>query len=216
MRTSAASSLVLSLGFLSGVVSHPCIWYVPYVPFLTSSLQRFHANKAIIIDLGIRDHFHFPKLHSLDHYITSIKLFGTTDNYDTQHTERLHIDFAKEAYRATTRKDEFPQMTLWLERREKVLRHGAYIQWHLSRFISGPSDRGDRRTAASTSSTSSSESSLVPLHAASPPLPCFPSVTQPQPVPTRMKLAKWPTVKALTFPAATQLYGAVFHVGGST
>ena len=25
-----------------------------------------------------------------------------------------------------------------------------------------------------------------------------------------MKLAKWPTVKALTFPAATQLYGAVF------
>lgn len=172
---------------------------------LRAALQRFHANKAIFIDLGIRDHFHFPKLHSLDHYVMSIKLFGTTDNYDTQHTERLHIDFTKDAYRATNRKDEFPQMTLWLERREKVLRHEAYIQWRLARFISGASNHGDRRTTASISSTSSS-----PLHNPHASLPCFPSATLPQPTPTRMKLAKWPTVKALTFPAATQLYGAVF------
>ncbi|THU77979.1 hypothetical protein K435DRAFT_877154 [Dendrothele bispora CBS 962.96] len=40
-------------------------------------------------------------------------------NYNTETTERLHIDFAKDAYRASNHKDEYAQMTLWLERREK-------------------------------------------------------------------------------------------------
>ena len=62
------------------------------------ALERFHANKAIFVDLGIWDHFHFPKLHSLDHYPISIKLFGTTDNYNTQYMEHLHINFVKDAY----------------------------------------------------------------------------------------------------------------------
>ncbi|KAH9850541.1 hypothetical protein C2E23DRAFT_869966 [Lenzites betulinus] len=96
---------------------------------LKMALERFHDNKEVFVDLGIRAHFKIPKLHSLDHYIECIKLFGTTDNYDTQYTERLHIDFAKDAYRATNRKDEFPQMTLWLERHEKIMRHEACAPW---------------------------------------------------------------------------------------
>ncbi|OJT02126.1 hypothetical protein TRAPUB_7421 [Trametes pubescens] len=95
---------------------------------LDDARRRFHANKAVFCDLGIRSHFKLPKLHSLEHYRLSIELFGTTDNYDTQFSERLHIDFAKEAYRATNSKDEFSQMTVWLERREKVQHHAAYIQ----------------------------------------------------------------------------------------
>jgi hypothetical protein len=55
-------------------------------------------------------------------------LFGTTDNYNTEQTERLHIDFAKDAYRATNHKDEYMQMTAWLERREKVQQHVASIR----------------------------------------------------------------------------------------
>lgn len=35
-------------------------------------------------------------------------------------------------YHATNRKDEFPQMTLWLEWKEKVQRHEAYITWVLA------------------------------------------------------------------------------------
>jgi hypothetical protein len=98
---------------------------------LKQALQRFHDNKSIFLDLGIRENFNIPKLHSCRHYVSSIKLFGTTDNYSTQYTERLHIDLAKDAYRATNKKDEFPQMTTWLERQEKVLRHEQYIQWRL-------------------------------------------------------------------------------------
>ncbi|KAH9929368.1 uncharacterized protein B0H18DRAFT_874057 [Fomitopsis serialis] len=100
---------------------------------LERSLSEFHANKDVFIRLGIRDHFLLPKLHMMTHYVRAIKLYGTTDNYNTESTERLHIDFAKEAYRATNHKDEFPQMTKWLERREKVLQHANYVEWRLLR-----------------------------------------------------------------------------------
>ena len=99
---------------------------------LDEALEAFHANKEIFVELGVRDHFHLPKLHSLDHYRRSIEFFGTTDNYDTQYSERLHIDMAKDAYRATNKKDELTQMTRWLERREKILRHEKFVQWQLA------------------------------------------------------------------------------------
>ena len=96
------------------------------------ALDDFHANKSIFVDLKIRSNFNFPKLHSLLHYTSSIKLFGTTDNYNTEHSERLHINLAKVAYAATNRKDELAQMTLWLERNEKVTRFDAFVSWRLS------------------------------------------------------------------------------------
>ena len=70
--------------------------------------------------MDIRKDFHIPKLHFLDHYLMHIELYGTTDNCNTEYTKRLHIDLAKDAWDATNGKDEFPQMTLWLECREKM------------------------------------------------------------------------------------------------
>jgi hypothetical protein len=96
---------------------------------LQQSLQNFHANKHIFIELGIRENFNLPKLHSLAHYVESIELFGTTDNYNTEYTERLHIDFTKDAYRATNHHNEYAQMTTWLECKEKVFRHKGYLEW---------------------------------------------------------------------------------------
>ncbi|KAJ6555069.1 hypothetical protein B0H10DRAFT_2201712 [Mycena sp. CBHHK59/15] len=98
---------------------------------LANARERFHENKGIFVDLGIRNDFNLPKVHSWDHYELNITFYGTSDNYNTEHTERLHIDLAKDAYRATNSKDEYPQMTLWLERKEKILRHEQYIQWRL-------------------------------------------------------------------------------------
>ncbi|KAL1667054.1 hypothetical protein GGG16DRAFT_59260 [Schizophyllum commune] len=99
---------------------------------MNDALERFHDNKSVFIDLGVRSDFNLPKLHFAQHYLTQIKLFGTTDNFNTQYTERLHIDLAKHAYAATNRKDEFAQMTTWLERREKILQHEQYIAWRCS------------------------------------------------------------------------------------
>ncbi|KAI9429981.1 hypothetical protein H4582DRAFT_2114026 [Lactarius indigo] len=55
-------------------------------------------------------------LEDLLHYKSSITLFGSTDNYNMEQTEWLHIDFMKDAYHATNHKDKYPQMTTWLER----------------------------------------------------------------------------------------------------
>ena len=99
---------------------------------MRDALNRFHTNKDIFIDLGVRNHFNIPKLHFLSHYVDLITLFGTTDNFNTQYTERLHIDYAKDAYAATNKKDEFAQMTVWLERKEKIQRHEQYIKWSMS------------------------------------------------------------------------------------
>lgn len=96
---------------------------------LDDALEDFHNNKQIFTDLAIRDAYNIPKLHWAQHYVDAVKLYGTTDNVNTQYTERLHIDLAKDAYAATNRKDEFLQMTLWVERKEKILRHAQYIQW---------------------------------------------------------------------------------------
>ena len=94
---------------------------------LKDCLAVFYNNKAVFINLSIHEIFKIPKLHSLVHYASSICLFGTTDNYNTEQSERLHIDLAKEAYRATNHKDKYSQMTTWLERREKVQRHVTSI-----------------------------------------------------------------------------------------
>lgn len=124
--------------------------YIAQLPVLTTvhlmsmktALDIFHDNKQIWVDLNIRENFNLPKLHACVHYITSIKLFGTTDNYDTQYTERLHIDLAKEARRATNMRDEIPQMTLWLERHEQVKCHEKYIDSRHEGPINQPTHSG--------------------------------------------------------------------------
>lgn len=43
--------------------------------------------------------------------------------------ERLHIDFAKQGWRASNHRDEFPQMIRWLGRQEKITQFASYVEW---------------------------------------------------------------------------------------
>ena len=96
---------------------------------MSNALNAFHENKSIFVELGIQDNFNFPKLHSLLHYVPSIRLFGTTNGYNTKHSERLHIDLAKNTYTTTNHKDKLSQMVIWLEHWEKVTRFNNFIEW---------------------------------------------------------------------------------------
>jgi len=96
--------------------------------YLEDSLKRFNQHREYFIKIGVRKDFNIPKFHSLLHYVNSIKLFGTTDNYNTELFERLHIDYAKEGWRASNQQDEFPQMIQWLSRREKIAAFRAYLK----------------------------------------------------------------------------------------
>ena len=101
---------------------------------LDDSLARFHHNKSVFVDLRLCRDFNIPKLHNLIHYRMSIALFGMADNYNTKQSERLYIDFAKDAYRATNQRDQYLQMTTWLEHHKKVQERSLVInrqQWAL-------------------------------------------------------------------------------------
>ena len=96
---------------------------------MRAALEDFHRVKQVFVDLGIRSHFNIPKLHWMVHYIKSIIDLGTCDGLSTEISERLHIDFAKLAYRASNRKAYIKQMITWLTRREKVRWFQAYLRW---------------------------------------------------------------------------------------
>ena len=145
---------------------------------LKQSLAVFHENKEVFLDHGVRDHFNVPKIHSLLHYSSSILLFGTTDNYNTEQTEQLHIDFTKDAYRATNHKDEYNQMTTWLERREKLQRHAMFIDWR--------------------------QQEHVPARV----LPRGPTSGPPQPITRYLKMTQNPTLYSVPFEDIRREYGA--------
>ncbi|KAJ7896871.1 hypothetical protein B0H13DRAFT_1623692 [Mycena leptocephala] len=96
---------------------------------MREALDEWHANRSYFIDTTVREDFNIPKFHSLLHYVDSIEYFGTTDNYNTEMFERLHIDFAKNGWRASNRRDEFPQMITWLGRQEKISSFATYLAW---------------------------------------------------------------------------------------
>ncbi|KAJ7764066.1 hypothetical protein B0H14DRAFT_2403397, partial [Mycena olivaceomarginata] len=96
---------------------------------MRSALAVYHADRDYFITATVREDFNIPKFHSLLHYVESIEFFGTTDNYNTETFERLHIDFAKNGWRASNRRDEFPQMITWLGRQEKISLLSAYLAW---------------------------------------------------------------------------------------
>lgn len=95
--------------------------------YMEESLRTFQQNKAYFVQVDAHPDLNIPKFHSLLHYVSSIRSLGTTDNYNTEMFERLHIDFAKEGWRASNHRDPFPQMITWLSRREKVQSFENYL-----------------------------------------------------------------------------------------
>ncbi|KAJ8509198.1 hypothetical protein ONZ45_g8605 [Pleurotus djamor] len=96
---------------------------------LSNALKTFHAHKDVFIRHGIRSHFNIPKLHAIQHYIEAIRLLGSLDGYNTESPERLHIDYAKEGYRASNKKEFIKQMAKWLQRQEAIHLRCNFLQW---------------------------------------------------------------------------------------
>lgn len=112
------------------------IYYAHFQSHTMDSLQHldaawiaFHQNKHYFLDKKIRTHFNIPKIHSMEHYIASIISRGSADGYNSEHPERLHIDFVKVAYRASNKREYIQQMTVWLRRRDACHRFSQYLNW---------------------------------------------------------------------------------------
>ncbi|KAJ3753363.1 hypothetical protein EV360DRAFT_87873 [Lentinula raphanica] len=97
--------------------------------YMSDALDLSHTKKSSFIDIGVHDDLNIPKFHALQHYVEMIRLFGCTDNYNTEMFERLHIDYAKKGWRASNKREEFPQMTHWLARQENVQTFNKELSW---------------------------------------------------------------------------------------
>ncbi|KAF7346302.1 hypothetical protein MSAN_01857600 [Mycena sanguinolenta] len=134
---------------------------------LQASLDTFHDYKDVFVKSGIREHFNIPKLHALQHYVDGIRRLGSADGYNTESPERLHIDFAKKAYRASNRRDYTEQMALWLQRQEAIALRVSYLQWFA---LQGPptadksdDDSDDEPSAIASSHCRSPAAENVPV-----------------------------------------------------
>ncbi|KAG6824370.1 hypothetical protein H0H92_007076, partial [Tricholoma furcatifolium] len=96
---------------------------------LDGAWRVFHENKHVFVDLEIRQHFNISKLHNIKHYLDSIRELGSASGFNTEATERLHIDLAKVGYRASNKKGYMRQMVAWVQRQEAVGRFGRYLEW---------------------------------------------------------------------------------------
>jgi hypothetical protein len=94
------------------------------------ALETFHENKADLVRLRAIEggKFHtIPKLHMMQRYTHLIRRLGTPDGYNTETSERLHIDFAKSGYRASNRVNPLKQMALYIQRVEGIEMHLTYL-----------------------------------------------------------------------------------------
>ncbi|KAJ7445474.1 hypothetical protein FB451DRAFT_1343619 [Mycena latifolia] len=116
------------LGVLAGA---SLIDFIYYAQFQSHTSRTFNPTDFpdVLIRLGIHEHFNIPKLHSLQHYVDAIRSLGSADRYNTEAPERLHIDFAKKAYRSSNKRDYTAQMTAWLQRQEAFVLRQSYLDW---------------------------------------------------------------------------------------
>jgi len=128
----AAVTALLDFIYIAQYSTHDSIT----LGYLQDALDRFQENREYFITTLVREDFNIPKFHSLLHYVESIEKFGTTDNYNTEMFERLHIDFAKHGWRASNQRDEFPQMIRWLSRQEKIMSYETYQKNRLQHPVS--------------------------------------------------------------------------------
>ena len=63
------------------------------------------------------------------HYVECIRSLGSADGYNSESPERLHIEFAKDAYWASNKRDYVEQMAVWLQRHEAIWLRESYLIW---------------------------------------------------------------------------------------
>lgn len=127
-RVMQTISAAIDFIFLSSLQAHT----TESLTAMSQRLEVFHRNKHVFVELEARSpgHFNIPKIHSMIHYVEPIRRFGSADGFNTESPERLHIDYAKNAYRASNKKDYMIQMTKWLSRQESIERFTAYLEWY--------------------------------------------------------------------------------------
>jgi hypothetical protein len=84
------------------------------------AVERFHQERQIFIEVGIREDFSLPRQHSLIHYRDLILSFGAPNGLCSSITESKHIKAVKEPWRRSSRNQPLGQMLLTNQRLDKL------------------------------------------------------------------------------------------------
>jgi hypothetical protein len=84
------------------------------------AVGRFHQERQIFLEVGIREDFSLPRQHSLIHYRDLIVLFGAPNGLCSSITESKHIKAVKEPWRRSSRNQPLGQMLLTNQRLDKL------------------------------------------------------------------------------------------------
>lgn len=87
---------------------------------IDDAVNRFHRERHIFIELGIRDNFLLPRQHALVHYRLMIQLFGAPNGLCSSITESKHIRAVKQPYRRSSRNNPLGEMILTNQRNDKL------------------------------------------------------------------------------------------------
>jgi hypothetical protein len=99
---------------------------------MDAALARFHELKEVFSGaLGSELGFHnIPKIHMMQHYTHNVRMLGTPDGFNSEMSERLHIDFVKAGFRASNKVTDTlkKQMTVFIQRMESLALYRTYLE----------------------------------------------------------------------------------------
>jgi hypothetical protein len=87
---------------------------------IDAAIERFHHEREIFIEVGVREDFCLPRQHSLMHYSSLIRLFGAPNGICSSITESKHIQAVKKPWRRSSRNQPLGQMLLTNQRLDKL------------------------------------------------------------------------------------------------
>ncbi|KAI6009060.1 hypothetical protein EDC04DRAFT_2906824 [Pisolithus marmoratus] len=77
------------------VVAHSLLDFIYYAQLqqhmdttltaMEESLKTFHDHKCVLVELEVCKNFNMLKIHSMQHYISSIHALGSADGYNTKY-----------------------------------------------------------------------------------------------------------------------------------
>ncbi|KAF9545344.1 hypothetical protein CPC08DRAFT_823925 [Agrocybe pediades] len=95
---------------------------------IDSALERFHREREVFIETGIREDFLLPRQHSMMHYRALIQMFSAPNGLCTSITESKHIKAVKEPWRRSNRNNPLGQMLLTNQRQDKLAAAQVYFE----------------------------------------------------------------------------------------
>jgi hypothetical protein len=88
---------------------------------IEAAVERFHREREIFIEVGVREDFSLPRQHSLNHYSSLIRLFGAPNGICLSITESKHIESVKDPWRRSNHNQPLGQMLLTTQRLDKLV-----------------------------------------------------------------------------------------------